>query len=412
MSDTNRNNYEQLSALLTHPLMISLVSKARGGDRYDQDPDRRAEAWASWGLKSLVQIETGIRSYPAIILDGAFYRPQGRDDAATKPHIEIPAHALLRQDDEIAMRLGQAGNALSFAWFIASEVIAMKRVIFNHPEGQVSDFVYEVAKRRNQLILTLERLNKLAENYWAIVEEVLLSAPEDFIEIAAGSFSTRDVATLVPELEKFNIECVFESKLLDQDNMWVAKRIGVWQFRGIDANGKRFSIGALSPRLTRNSTLKDPHFAPGRESAVALLLRVLVMRRIVEDVFKLNANVEPISPDVVTGQDAVYLRAKMAKPGGEFPEAAKEGAAAFLNAFPDSSAAWVELASWAVQEGSGKIRETPYVLTVTEESFKSSFERVKKALHRVETPERRDIDAILPMVWSGSQVGRVICVRK
>ena len=75
-----------------------------------------------------------------------------------------------------------------------------------------------------------------------------------------------------------------------------------------------------------------------------------------------------------------------------------EAAVHFLQNFPDAEQAWVMLERWAGEAN---------LLTITQEAFRAAHANALRYLRRAETPDRDDINVLLPLAWNNGKVLRV-----
>lgn len=391
---------ELQARLLPTPFFSALVGRCREGDLYDHDPNRRAAAWAQWAMTGLTQM-TGLseRSYPALTLPGRFYDPKGTGPSV-RPHLEIPAHVIERSGAEFPDRLALMGNGLTFAWWVVSEVTAVRRALFNTPKGPVSELVDRLNERRTALVDTLGALTRTAAPEWSVIEGLLISSPDGLSSDAAGDFSEEEVAEFFPAGADLGLRVVYDPRLREKNRQWASRRTGVWQIHGTSETGQRFALGVITPRLTANSLFHDSHFAAEREAAGALLVRGLLLRRLISRHLSGDAGTRVSDATPVTHRSGgPHLRAVVARVGAKLPEASMEAAVHFLQTYPDADAAWEALSRWAANG---------HLLTVTEEGHKSAHRNALRFVRRAEDPERDDVNVVLPLAWDErSRVVRV-----
>lgn len=379
--------------LLPTPFVSSFVGRARTGDQCDKDQSRRSAAWAQWAVSSLtMMVGHSDRSYAALVLPGRFYDPKGTGPSV-RPHLEVPAWRLDAPAPEFPDRLAQMGNGLTFAWWMVPEVTAARRALFNTAGGDVSEALKVLVEQRPSLVSALEALGEAAMPQWSIIEGLLVSHPDGLAQEAAGDFSVEEVAEYFPAGAHLKLKVTYDEKLRSSSGAWASRRVGVWQLSGVDQAGKRLSLGVVTPRLTRNSLFRDPLYSPSTESAAALLVRGLVLRRLL-DTHLSPTNVQVALAPSLPGKGGPHLRAVVARAGAKFPEASLEAAVNFLQTHTDPARAWDVLHRWS---------EAGYLLTVSKEGFMASHASASKALGRAEGPEREDINVILPLAWDDSQ---------
>lgn len=391
----NAESREVLARLLTSPLIRSIVGRAHDGDLGDQDPTRRAAAWAHWLLNSLVEVTSGgegykfTRTYPAIALPARFYDPKGTGPLV-RPHLEIPSRILNHEDPFFADRLAQAGSGLLFPHWLYTEVTAVKRALFTTGEGSVEEVLDLLTSRQGSLRSGLEVVTARASLQWSSVERLLVNSPEVLTPEATNDFSVEEVAAYLPAAAQLQLSVAYDEKLREKNGVAASRRVGVWQLRGVDQDGKRFSLGVITPRLTRESQFNDRLFATTRESPAAMLIRALVLRRLFDAHLTGTPGDFTVSDPTQAAKGGPHLMAIVARLGNKIPDASPESATHFLQCYPDPDAAWAALNSWA---GSA------YLLTVTEESFRVAHRTALRAIKRAENPEPEDIGCILPLAW-------------
>lgn len=382
------DNRDVQAALLPTPFVSSFVGAARAGDLYSTDPEMRSSAWARWAISSLAEFRgVSDRSYAAIVLPGKFYDPSG-SGPSLRPHLEIPARVLEREDPQFPSRLAQFGNVLTFPWWLVSEVTAAKRSLFNVPKGDIQPLVSAIESRRQGLVRAVKELSETACAHWNTVERTLVSSPELLVAHATGDAEPEEVSQVFSAASEFDLRVVFDAQLRESNGHRAARRLGMWQLRGVTRAGA-FGFGVGTPRLTPNSLFGDSQFAPEAESSAALLVRCIILRRLVGDVLE-----EPVPGDVPADQAAAppsaHLRAIVARVGARLPEASVDSAVHFLQSYPDVDRAWEALEKWS----SGG-----YLLTVSRDAFAQAHARALGCVRRADSPAREDINVILPVAW-------------
>lgn len=384
--------------ILPTPFVSSFIGRARDTDRHDADPDRRASAWARWAVDSLEEFRgLSEREYVGLVLPGRFH-DVGKNTLQVRPHLEIPRRVLDAPDPEFPDRLAHAGNALEFPWWVVSEVTALRRVIFNGPRGPVAPLVGDLNAHRISLVDAVESMNVDLGRSWHVIEERLVSAPADLLPYAIGDFTTKEVASFFPPAADLGLRVVYDSQLRESNGEWAVRRLGSWQLLFEGPEGPA-ALGVVTPRLTRNSLFVDGMFSSFLEAPGSLLVRALLLRRLLVGVLKLD-RATVLSPDPVEpGPGGPYLRAVVARPGAKLPEASMEAAVHFMQNFPDAEQAWSALQRWAGES---------YLLTVSKEGFLAAHRNAIRYVRRAETPERDDVNLILPLAWDDkSRVVRV-----
>lgn len=385
--------------LLATPFVASWVGDARSDtDRFSADFSERCAAWAQWAVTSLVEMAGARdRTYAALVLEGSFHDPRGRGPLV-RPHIELAEWVLAKPDPDFAARLAMAGNGLAFPWWIFAEVTAIRRSLFANRGGGERGLLDALAAQRPTLSAALVQVIDQVGGQWSTIEERILATDDGLAAAATDDFTTEDVAELFPEASRWDLEVRYDEKLRESAGTWASRRVGVWQLRGHDAAGKRIALGVCTPRLTANSQLRDPLFAPNREAPGALLVRALLLRRLAKSQLGVDAEaLTPPRPTPVLPQRAqgTHLRAVPARVGAKLPEASVASAVHFLHTYPDEELAWLALSEWATR--------TKTLLTVSEDGFKAAHRRAARFLRRAEEPERDDVNVILPLGWDDQQ---------
>lgn len=401
-TDSTMHDDRELQArMLPTRLFSSFVGRAQAGDLDDADQRRRSAAWAHWAVSSLVEMKgVSDRPYVALALPGRFHDPNGRAPVV-RPHLELPQWIVDRPDPEFCDRLAQAGNGLLFPWWLPSEVVAVRRALFNRPSGPVTDLVDVVCERADVLRDAVRNLLNRAAPRWSIVESLLVeSNGAALADAAASDFDTATIAEFFAPAADLELTVTFDAKLVERNARSVARRVGVWQIRGVSGDGVPFGLGVISPRLTANSQFNDPLFRVDTESPAALLVRGLVLQRLIRTHIDpaLRAHVADIAP--TQRQPGPHLRAIVAQVGAKIPEASVDAAVHFLQTYPDPDVAWSELDDWATR--------TRAVLTVADEAFRRAHRNATRALRRAEDPDRDDLNVVMPLAWNDdSRVVRV-----
>jgi hypothetical protein len=399
------------STLLPTPWVSSWFGRARPADLFDPDPARRASAWAHWALSSLAAMTgNSDRPYYALTLTGRFYDPRGTGPTV-RPHLEIPAAVLQRPDPTFPDRLAQAGNALEFPWWIVPEVLAVKRALFAAGSGSVADLVDLLNDRRPALVDALAPLATRAGSGWEEIEALQVSDPEALSQTATAPFETDEIAQYLPPAVDLGLRVEFDRKLAESNRAFAARRVGVWRITG-NTGSEPFTLGVVTPRLTRSSLFSDRLFTPDREAPAALLVRGLLLRRLLATHLGSDVSGHTVRNQASrTTPTGPRLRAVVAKVGEKLPEASVPSAVHFLQRYPDASDAWAVLTEWATTRPDGADGRRA-VLTVTEEGFKAAHRSALRALRRAEEPNRDDINVLLPLAWdSRSRVVRVTFAR-
>lgn len=383
--------------LLPTAFVSSFVGRARPGlELTDADPQRRAAAWGRWAIESFAEFR-GIqdRAYVALVLPGRYHDPKGTGPQV-RPHLEVPEWMFERADPQFPDRLAQMGNGLLFPWWLMTEVVAVRRALFNGPRGDIGDLLHALDERRVGLVDAVRNLSCTASASWDVFEQLLLASDDGLVADATGNFTTDEIAALFPPAGKLGLSVTFDEKLLERNGIKAARRVGVWRIHIKDRGG----LGVVTPRLTANSLFADPLFRPENESAAALLVRALILSRLVRH--HLDAAVPaavPAAPSV-NPSGGPFLRAVPARVGARLPEASMASAVNWLQTYTSAREAWEVLSRWAAGGG--------YLLTVIKDGFEASYANAQKFLRRAEDPEREDINVILPLAWDTD--GKVVRV--
>jgi len=374
------------------------VGRAREGSRHDADPARRAAAWARWAIDALEEFKgLSDREYVGLVLPGRFH-DVGRNAVPVRPHLEIPRRVLQHADAEFPDRLANCGNALEFPWWVMSEVTALRRAVFNTSTVPVGPLLEAVYAHRTALLAAVDEMNAALGQGWQTVEEKLVAAPSSLLDVVTGDFGVEEVSSFFPPAERLGIRVTFDAQLRETSKEWAVRRLGVWQVRSGHGDAEGF-LGVVTPRLTRNSLFVDPLFLPASEAPASLLVRGLLLRRVLRAVLAEAPSTRLIPDPSVPGTGGPHLRAVVARPGSKLPEASIEAAVHFLQTFPDAENGWSALQRWAGET---------YLLTVAREGFLAAHRNALRYLRRAETPERDDVNVLLPLAWDDkSRVVRV-----
>jgi len=378
----------------------SWIGQARPGDLHDPVPERRQAAWAHWALTSLGYMSGHQdRPYLALVLPGAFYDPKGTGPSV-RPHLEVHERQLERPDELFPRRLAQAGNGLLFPWWVVPEVLSVKRSVLSATRTDPSALLDVLDVHRTSLVSAVTAQLAQLSGRWANLERSLSGDPSLVSGLLAKGFTAQDVAEFLPALAGLSVQAHLDDKLAASPR--AARRLGAWTLRG-HADGQEFSLGVLTPRLTRSSTFTDPLFAPEKESSAALLVRGLILSRLTGQ----RTVVDP--PHASTAPSGAFLRSVVARVGEKMPEASISSALNFVQTYPDPEQAWDVLQNWA----HARVDNAPRAaLTVTREGFVSAHKAIRRSLARAESPERADVNVLLPLAWDArSRVVRVTFAR-
>lgn len=381
---------------LPTPFVSSFVSRARAGDLTDPDPAKRSSAWAHWAVTSLAEMRGYTdRAYTALVLPGRFYDPKGKGPTV-RPHLEVPAWVLERPAPDFPDRLAQAGNGLTFPWWLLTEVTAVRRAVFNTQRGPAQELLDSLVEHRLPLVEALAAASRLAAESWSVVEEELVSSPDGLSDDATGDFDVDAVSDLFPAARGMGLSVVYDTRLREANQQWASRRVGVWQ---LVSSTSKSSVGVVTPRLTANSLFRDPLFSPERESAAALLVRTLLLRRLLSRHVGTAAAPALVTPPKAPAVSGPHLRAVVAKVGARMPKASVPAAVRFLQTYPDAEDAWAALSRWS---------GNTYLLTVSHDGFVAAHANALRYVRRAEDPERDDIDVVLPLAWDQGPTPRVV----
>jgi hypothetical protein len=389
---------ELQARILPSPFLSSFVGRAREGSRHDPDPARRSAAWARWAVDSLEEFKgLSDREYVGLVLPGRFH-DLGRSAVPVRPHLEIPRRVLSTEDAEFPDRLSHCGNALEFPWWVIPEVTALRRAIFNTPAGGIGPLTDALDAHRSALLSAVDELTTSVGRGWHLVEEKLVAAPQSLLAVVTGDFATGEISGFFPPAEALQLRVVFDSQLRETSKEWAVRRLGVWQLR-TGTGATEAALGVVTPRLTRNSLFADPLFAPAEEAVASLFVRCLLLRRLLRTVLSEEHDARLLPDPSVPGTGGPHLRAVVARPGAKLPEASIEAAVHFLQTYPDPEGGWSTLQRWAGDT---------YLLTVAKEGFLAAHRNALRYMRRAETPERDDVNVLLPLAWDDkSRVVRV-----
>lgn len=383
-----------MAEVMSSPFVRSWVARARPGDQVDPDQSRRVAAWAHWALTALTPM-TGYmeRSYVAFVLPGVFYDPKGTGPKV-RPHLEVPAWRWGHPDPLFPDRLAAAGNALMFKWWVMPEVSAVRRSLLQTSRGDAAPLLETLTTRTPGLVSTLEGLTTAAAPVWHRLQEQLVTDPRTVSAAVISGFTPAEVVDFFPAAEPFHLRIVFDEKLADGSQMTAARRIGVWTLRSEPPGEPPVKLAAVTPRLTASGVFTDPMFRPAGDGAASVLVRSLLLRRLLQ---LHSAQV----PDPVAKQRPPRLRVIPARQGEKVPEASVTAAVKFLQRYPNAADAWNVLSRWAqTRDQDGAPRA---VLTVTAEGFAAAHRAAHRAVRRAESPDRDDINVVLPLAWERGQ---------
>jgi len=392
------SNVDVIKKLSKTKIFASLLTSAIEGDLFAGDNKSRSNAWGYWVISQLREF-TGNenRDYFGILLPGKFYSP-GQAKESMTPHIELSTTFLETPNPKISTIIANAGNAvLTNAW-VYPEIKSFKKALTSSSLVSESEVYEKLYTYRKSLVRELESINHILESDWDEFERLIISSPEKLLHLLSEGFNTKEVNTLLRNLDFNSISINFEDSLIKSSGENSIKRLGIWNVNFVDGKGIPQTTYAITPRLTRNSLFKDSLFLPEKEGILALLIRVLLMRRIYATINQ-SSLTRTLTKDFVSNKTPAYYKAIVPKVGEKLPEASTDAAILLLQSFHNSNLAWDAMLSWS---------EGKYILTITESQFKESFEKAKQLLKRAEKPDRQLIDNLLPLCWdSKSRVVRV-----
>ena len=385
-----------LPDLIATEWVSSFIGRAHQGDLFSPDQQVRASAWAHWLVTSMDRFQGyQERSYAGLLLPGSFHDPRGAGPQV-RPHLEIPARLLGQPDPWAPDRMALAGNCLLFSKWLVGEVVAVRRCVLPAtPAGSPEALGEALQAFAAALVASVASMGQELAGSFEQVEEALVAEPGRLVPEIAGSFAPGEVADFFPPGGNLDLRVDFDAKLKDANGPWTSRRIGAWTLAG-SSDGQPFTLGCVTPRVTRGSVLHDTLFRPEREALGALLVRGLVLRRLLKKV--VGTTSRTLDPDPRdAGTPSCHLRAIVAKVGSKIPEASTAAAVGFLHACPEPAAGWQALTAWAGDQ---------YLLTVSAEAHGAAHARARRYLLRAEPPEREDVNLLLPLAWD--RKGRVV----
>lgn len=348
------------------------------------DPQRRARAWAAWAAERLITVDTGLRRYVAVQLEGSFYDPGGTQLGVLPPHLEVPDRVLGTPDPGFPWRLAAAGNALRFPWWLYPEVTAVRRQVMVRSRGDVRPLAETLGGLRPMLVRELRRLTDITGRIWTEVASTLVADPGRVTSEVLRDIPAGEIAAVIGEPDGWVLSAEFDRKLRERSGVAAARRVGVWAVRAA-REGCSVRFGVLTPRLTESSVFRDPLFDPDTESVPALLVRVIMLAR-------LTGTTAGGGTDGGRWGVPGHFRGLPAVPGRKLPGASVEAVATFVLSNPDPQRAWAALGDWADRHG--------YTVPVDRSGFVDAHRRTLRAITRSEEPDRSDCDLLLPLVWT------------
>lgn len=374
------------SEILTSPFVASWLAKARKGTLTQPDHKQRTGAWAQWAPENISKMSGhSDRSYYALLLPGSFYDPNNTA-VPTRPHLEIPTGLWYSEDYLFPDRLALTGNGLLFPSWLFSEVLATKRALLSPPRGDITALIKLLVEYREDILTAALTARKALKQNWNSVETSLISTPQNLTDKIIPGFSTTEIAKLFPQAKNLKLSVQYDQKLATFSKDKTSRRIGIWQLKGV-CNNEPFTQAVITPRLTKSSLFNDPLFTPSTESVASLLVQALLHAKLASLEFYPIKAIKPVVKP--------RLRAIPARAGEKMPQASLEAASRFIQTYPDAALAWETLTTWAAKRTSG----TETILTITEPNFKKAHKNVAKALRTAQTPDRTDVNVLLPLAW-------------
>ena len=379
--------------VLPTPLFSSIVGRARTGNLFDEDYSARADAWAAWAIRSVAMMSgKDDRAYVALVLDGHFYDPRGTGPGV-KPHLELGTWVLNKKHLELADRLALMGNGLCFPSWLTIEVTALRRALVNVAAGSIIELRDVLIANSIPLRTSLTSLNAAVKDHWDVIEALALECDEGLADGVASGFATSEIEEYFPAAKGLELSVTYDAKLAERSEAKVSRRVGIWQVAGRSSDGARFSLGAVSPRLTASSTLRDPLFDPASEGLAAVLVRGLLLTRFARRFLGAEGTGPVAAVRGPADRPKPFLRTMVGRPKQKLAEASLAAAVHFLQTFPDGEGAWDAIVGHAEKGG--------IFLTVTKDGYLSAHRNALRYLRRAEDPERDDINVVLPVGWIG-----------
>jgi hypothetical protein len=375
---------QQRSQLLASPFVASWAHRARAWPLDAADPDRAAAAWASWALRSLRQVTASRREYVALLLDGQVYRHSGPQQAA---HLEVPSRVWDVHDPLFPDRLAACGRALRFPSLLFPEVAALRRVVFTLPTSHTAlQLEQDLPRLRDGLAELTVRVAPHLGRLNLSLDPAPLSA------LLAAPATTAELAALAPRCKDWQVE--IDPGLRAACGQQLSRRLLVWTIGCSDG-----TLPAATPRLTRASSERDPLFDPASAAPAETLVRLLLLGR-VAGLLQIDADGAVPVPSAPPG----VLRVLSARTGQQTAQASAEAAVGFVAQHRDPAEAWARLQNLAYPN---------YTLLVAEPTFVASHRALQRCVDRAETPQRKDINTVLPLLATAEgEVARVTFARR
>lgn len=362
-----------------------ILEKSIKTDIFTGDYIKRINAYAGYIINNLMITHGAGREYVAIKLPGKFFS-RGSDTHNLTPHIEIPDRFLDFPGDDFLLKISNMGNGLHFNYLTTNEVTAIKRSLFINSENSENiKFIEELASYRESLINKYNELLAVAERQWVAVELFLNEEGGEASDLVREGFAN-SLSAILPWANKYNIIIKFDSKLSEISGVNLVKRIGIYTI----CNNKNINLAVVTPRLTKNSLFRDELFTPEKDSTLAILMRTLVLTNILDKIFNDSKKIA-LTRDEIYFRNKGHLRAIPAKAGSPLPEPSKRACINLTAAFREAKTAYQEIKKWCGDE---------YTLTIKENEFIDSYNRILYELHRLGELDQRDINIILPIIWS------------
>lgn len=373
---------ERRAELFSSPFVASFAAQARPGDR---SGPQAAAAWASWFLRSLVEVGVARRQYVAVTLDGRLYH---NGELRGPAHLELPDWLWSRSEPQFPQRLAAAGQTLQFPSFLYDEVISIRRAMLTLPTS-----VSLPARLESETDRLRKALTTLTGRVAPLLPRLdLVSAPGPVSDVLRRQIVGDELARLLPAASGWHAK--LDSRLVERSGHHLARRVHVWTLAGEDG-----TLPVVTPRLTVNSLTRDPLLSPDRETPAAALLRLVVLTRLAELLEVDPSGVMPPEPPA----DG-FLRTVPARTGHRTPEAGATASAAFCIRYPDPHAAYEQLQ---------RLIGTRFVATIDRERFTAAHQRIIRHVQRAEDPARNDVDTVLPLlITSDGEVARVTFARR
>ena len=358
----------------------------------------RSPAWAQWFLEQATTV-TGARdrSYPAVLLPGEFYDPRNTG-ALQPPHLEISQRVLRTADETFPTRLALMGNGLLAPRWIVPEVISVRKALFADTGTSVLPLAAALADATSEIHAHAAAIRTALQPHWEQVQQAISENHPVLQECVATAITPDEFTPAFQAARRFNLTASIEPGLRERFTTHLARRVGIWTVTAQHQNGN-ITAGTITPRLTRNSVLFDETLAPQHESPLANLVGVALLTRIAVRVAGLDPKFHASAAPLRGSRQPVLWKAMPAAAGARLPEASPESAARVVLLCADADDAWHQLTAWSASNNIDLMTE--------QEAFATAFEQIRSRVERAETPERTDIDTLLPIGWGNGRVIRV-----